>query len=128
MTQFIIRRLLASIPVLFGIVLLVFILARIIPGDPCTATFGEKATPQICAAFSARYGLDQPIWQQFLIYIGALLQGDLGQSIRLGRPVSDLLVERLPVTVELTLLALLFASIGGVTARGHLGHAAQLPS
>ena len=79
------------------------------------ATFGEKATPQICAAFTARYGLDQPIWQQFVIYLGALLQGDLGQSIRFGRPVSDLLVERLPVTVELTLLALLFASVGGMT-------------
>ncbi len=114
MAQFIVRRLISSIPVLFGIIVLVFVLVRVIPGDPCTATYGEKATPQLCAQFAVRYGLDQPIWQQFLIYVGALFQGDLGESIRLGRPVSDILVERLPVTVELTILALLFAAIFGV--------------
>src|SRR5215470_8512589 len=114
MIQFIIRRLIASIPVLLGIVLLVFVLVRVIPGDPCTATYGEKATPELCAQFAVRYGLDKPIWQQFVIYLGALLQGDLGNSIRLGRPVSDILLERLPVTLELTMLALLFASIFGV--------------
>jgi peptide/nickel transport system permease protein len=115
MIRFIVRRLLSSIPVLFGIVFLVFVLARIIPGDPCTATFGEKATPALCAQFAVRYGLDQPIWQQFLIYVGALLQGDLGSSIRLGRPVTEILIERLPVTIELTIMALLFATIFGVT-------------
>ena len=114
MIQFIIRRLISAIPVLFGIILLVFVLVRVIPGDPCTATYGEKATPALCAQFAIRYGLDQPLWQQFLIYVGALLQGDLGDSIRLGRPVSDILAERLPVTVELTILALLFAAIFGV--------------
>jgi len=114
MIQFIIRRLIASIPVLLGIVLLVFVLVRVIPGDPCTATYGEKATPELCAQFAVRYGLDKPIWQQFIIYVGSLLQGDLGNSIRLGRPVSEILLERLPVTVELTMLALLFASILGV--------------
>jgi len=114
MAQFIVRRLISSIPVLFGIVLLVFVLVRVIPGDPCTATYGEKATPALCAQFAVRYGLDQPLWQQFIVYVGALAQGDLGNSIRLGRPVSDILVERLPVTVELTILALLFASVFGV--------------
>ncbi len=115
MTRFIIRRLLYSIPVLIGIVMLVFILARVIPGDPCTATYGEKATPELCAQFEIRYGLDKPIWEQFLIYLGALLQGDLGSSIRFGRPVTDILLERLPVTVELTVVALLFATVVGVT-------------
>ncbi len=115
MTRFIIRRLISSIPVMLGIVMIVFVLARVIPGDPCVATYGEKATEEICDAFNARYGLDQPIWQQFLIYLGALLQGDLGTSIRFGRPVSDLLAERLPVTIELTLFALTFATIVGVT-------------
>lgn len=115
MTRFIVRRLLASIPVLFGIVLLVFVLARLIPGDPCTATYGEKATPQICAAFEQRYGLDRPIPEQFVIYAGALVQGDLGSSIRFGRPVADILLERLPVTVELTLLSLLLATVVGIT-------------
>jgi peptide/nickel transport system permease protein len=115
MTRFIIRRLLYAIPVLIGIVMLVFVLARVIPGDPCTATYGEKATPEICAAFEIRYGLDKPIWEQFLIYLGALLQGDLGNSIRFGRPVTDILLERLPVTVELTIIALVFATVVGVT-------------
>ena len=115
MTRFIIRRLIYSLPVLIGIIFLVFVLARVIPGDPCTATYGEKATPELCAQFAVRYGLDQPIWQQFLIYFGSILQGDLGTSIRYGRPVTDILVERLPLTVELTIFALVFATVGGVT-------------
>lgn len=115
MTRFIIRRLLSALPVLFGIVFLVFVLARVIPGDPCTATYGEKATPELCAQFAVRYGLDRPIWEQFLIYFGAILQGDLGSSIKYGRPVADILLERLPVTVELTILALGFASVVGIT-------------
>jgi peptide/nickel transport system permease protein len=114
MTRYIIRRVISSIPVLLGIVLLVFVLARVIPGDPCIATYGEKATPQLCAAFETRYGLDKPIIEQFGIYLGALAQGDLGNSIRFGRPVADLLLERLPVTVELTVVALLFASVIGI--------------
>jgi peptide/nickel transport system permease protein len=115
MIQFIVRRLLISIPVLLGIVMLVFILARVIPGDPCTAAYGEKATPEICAAFEVRYGLDKPIYEQFFIYLGALLQGDLGSSIRFGRPVADIIVERLPTTIELTFFALLFATTFGIT-------------
>jgi peptide/nickel transport system permease protein len=114
MIRFVVRRLLLSIPVLFGVVLLVFVLARVIPGDPCVATYGEKATEQVCAAFNARYGLDQPIAQQFVTYIGAVLTGDLGFSVKFGRPVSDVLLERLPVTVELTVMALIFASIFGL--------------
>jgi peptide/nickel transport system permease protein len=114
-SRFIIRRLLLSIPVLLGIVLLVFVLARVIPGDPCTATYGEKATPELCAQFEIRYGLDKPIWEQFLIYLGSILQGDLGTSIRYGRPVTDILIERLPLTVELTIMAMVFATVGGVT-------------
>ena len=114
MARYIIRRLLSAIPVLIGIIFLVFVLVRVIPGDPCTATYGEKATPELCAQFTVRYGLDRPIWEQFLIYLGAILQGDLGSSIKYGRPVSDILVERLPVTVELTIVALVFASVVGV--------------
>jgi peptide/nickel transport system permease protein len=114
MTRFIIRRLISSIPVLFGVIVLVFVLVRIIPGDPCTATYGEKATAALCDAFEARYGLDKPLPEQFVIYAGALAQGDLGSSIKFGRPVADLLVERLPVTVELTLVALLFAAVVGI--------------
>jgi peptide/nickel transport system permease protein len=114
MTRFIVRRLLSSIPVLFGIIVLVFVLVRVIPGDPCTATYGEKATPELCAAFAERFGLNKPLPEQFLIYAGSLAAGDLGSSIRFGRPVSDILLERLPVTVELTLVALAFAAFFGI--------------
>jgi len=142
---FIVRRLLSGIAVLFGVVLLVFILARVIPGDPCVAAYGERATPQLCAEFADRYGLNEPLPVQLGIYLGILnqdrdgfeaflsdegglnvlpafigggtngiLHGDLDNSIRFGRPVVDIVVERLPVTIELTVLALLFATIVGI--------------
>ena len=72
MIGFILRRLLSGIVVLFGVVLLVFVLGRVVPGDPCVAAYGEKATPQLCAAFSDRYGLDEPIPVQLAIYFGVL--------------------------------------------------------
>src|SRR5881628_790362 len=109
MAQFIVRRVLVSIPVLFGIVFIVFALARLLPGDPCTASLGERATPEQCKAFNVRYGLDQPVLVQFAIYLRDAASGDLGNSVKFGRPVTELLAERIPVTVELSLFALLFA-------------------
>ncbi len=115
MLQFVLRRLLLAVPVLFGIIFLVFALARLLPGDPCLAALQERASEAACAVFNQRYGLDQPLPLQFLAYIGQLATGDLGNSIRQGRPVAVILVERMPVTLELTLFALTFASIVGVT-------------
>ncbi len=115
MLRFILRRLLLTIPVLFGIVFAVFALARLLPGDPCVAALQERATPAACALFNARYGLDEPIPIQFGIYLGDLLRGDLGDSISQGRPVTTILIERLPLTLELTLFALILASIVGIT-------------
>lgn len=137
MARFIVRRLLVTIPVLFGIVLVVFILARVVPGDPCRAVLGERATDAVCDAFIKRYGLDKAIapglykvgssWEfrvadvpttvvdnQFTSYLGQLAAGDLGTSIKHSRPVTRLLVERLPTTIELTLLAMLFATVVGI--------------
>lgn len=114
MSRFIIRRLLLSIPVLLGVVTLVFVLARMIPSDPCRAALGEKATDEICNAFNIRYGLDRPLPVQYVAYIGQILSGDLGTSIRFNRSVADMLVERLPVTIELTIYALLFATVVGI--------------
>ena len=114
MVRFIVRRLLLSIPVLLGIIFIVFALARIIPGDPCRASLGERATDAACNDFIHRYGLDQPIPVQFVSYIGQLLSGDLGQSIKFSRPVTTVLVERLPTTIELTFYALLIATVFGV--------------
>jgi peptide/nickel transport system permease protein len=115
MLQFVVRRLLLSLPVLFGIIFLVFALTRLLPGDPCRAALGERATDAICNAFNERFGLNEPIPVQFVNYLGNLASGDMGNSIRQGRPVAEILVERLPVTLELTLFALLFAVVVGVT-------------
>jgi peptide/nickel transport system permease protein len=113
-TRFIIRRLLVTIPVLFGLVFLVFALSRVVPGDPCRAVLGERATDAVCNDFIHRYGLDQPIPVQFGIYLQQLASGDLGESIKHSRPVTELLIERLPTTVELTIWALLFAIVVGI--------------
>jgi peptide/nickel transport system permease protein len=116
MIQYIVRRLLSSIPVLFGILLVTFSLARMVPGDPCTSLLGEHASEAICAKFIARYGLDKPIATQLGIFLGDVLRGDFGESIRFQRPVALMLVERLPTTIELSLTALLIAVIVGVPA------------
>jgi len=114
MQRFIFQRLLLALPVLAGILFVTFALARLLPGDPCRAALGERATDAICDAFLARYGLDKPIPIQFAIYVADALQGDLGNSIKFNRPVTELLVERLPMTVELSIAALLVALTVGV--------------
>jgi peptide/nickel transport system permease protein len=112
-SRFIIRRVLVTIPVLLGIVFVVFVIARLVPGDPCRAVLGERATDAVCNDFIVRYGLDQPIPVQFVRYLEQLASGDLGDSIKHSRPVTTLLIERLPTTIELTILALFLAiSIG----------------
>src|SRR6185436_14295429 len=106
MTTYIFRRLLLSIPVLFGILFATFALGRLIPGDPCRAILGEKATDVVCDAFIHRHGLDKPIPVQFGIYVNEVAHGDFGRSFRFSKPVNDLLAERLPITIELSFCAL----------------------
>lgn len=114
MTQYLFRRILASIPVLFGILIVTFILARVIPGDPCRSILGEKATAAVCERFIREKGLDRPIHEQLFIYIGEVFRGEFGDSIRLSLPVTRLLVERLPTTVELSLAALIISLLVGI--------------
>ncbi|MEA2654333.1 MAG: peptide/nickel transport system permease protein [Chloroflexota bacterium] len=114
MTTYIIRRLLISIPVLFGVVVLVFVITRLLPGDPCRILLGERATDAACAAFNHARGLDRPIPVQFVDYLGAISRGDFGTSFVTSRPVTTLLIERLPMTVELSAYALLFATTVGI--------------
>ncbi|MGD2047981.1 MAG: ABC transporter permease, partial [Chloroflexota bacterium] len=116
MIQYSIRRVIAAVPVVLGVLLMVFILARVIPGDPCRAILGEKATQEACEDFNRRKGLDQPLPLQFVYYIRDLAQGDLGNSLRFGRPVTEILEERLPLTVELSISALSIALIIGIPA------------
>lgn len=114
MLQLIIRRLLFLLPVAIGILLVTFVITRLIPGEPCLVMLGEKATEAQCAAFKVRYGLNDSIPEQFIRYMGQVVQGDLGTSIRDKRPIEQIISERLPMTMELTFFAVLFASIFGI--------------
>ncbi len=114
MTQYIIRRLLAAIPVVVGVLIVTFALARAIPGDPCTAILGEKATPAVCEQFFIDKGLDKPVTVQFLVYANDILHGNFGDSIRFKRPITQILIERLPITLELGMAALMIAVLVGV--------------
>ncbi|MDX1377657.1 MAG: ABC transporter permease [Anaerolineales bacterium] len=116
MTQYAIRRILYSIPVIFGILLVTFVMARAIPGDPCKAMLGEKASAEVCERFTREHGLDKPIATQFVIYMQNMLSGDFGDSIRFSRPVTSILLERLPTTIELGLVALTLAILVGIPA------------
>ncbi len=114
MFTFIARRIILTIPVLFGILFLTFSLTRLLPGDPCLAALQEKATEETCEAFNKRYGLDESIPVQFRIYFEDVLQGDLGESIKYNYSVTRLLVQRLPTTVELSFFAMFFAVSLGI--------------
>ncbi|MBT9385192.1 ABC transporter permease [Pseudooceanicola sp. CBS1P-1] len=114
MLSYALKRILISVPVIFGILLVTFSLSRLIPGDPCKAMLGEKATEATCQAFNHAQGYDQPIPLQFAFYVGKILQGDFGTSVRFSRPVTQIIIERLPLTAELALLALIVATITGV--------------
>jgi peptide/nickel transport system permease protein len=114
MLQFTSRRLLLLIPVLVGILLVTFIILRAIPTDPCMAMFGEKATLEQCAQFRERYGLNDNVFVQYFRYMGQIVQGSFGDSIQYHRPVLDYVSERMPMTIELTIGAMLFSSIVGV--------------
>jgi peptide/nickel transport system permease protein len=114
MTTYILRRILLSVPVLFGILFATFALARLIPGDPCRAMLGEKATDAVCNEFNHRHGLDRPIIVQFGYYVNEIAHGDFGRSFRFSKPVTELLIERLPITVELSFAALLISILVGI--------------
>jgi peptide/nickel transport system permease protein len=117
MSRYVIRRVLLAIPVIFGILIVTFAIARLIPGDPCHSALGERATVAACDAFAERFGLNKSIPVQLGIYLrDVLIRRDFGNSIRFSIPVSELLIQRLPVTIELGTAALLLAVIVGVPA------------
>ncbi len=114
MTQFLLRRLLLLFPVLIGMLLVTFGIVRLIPGNPCIAMLGERATAEKCEAFKVRFGLNDNVLVQFTRYLGTLARGDLGNSIRFQRPVVDIIAERLPMTMELAFFAMIFATVFGI--------------
>lgn len=114
MLSFITRRVALAIPVLVGIMIVVFFLIRAIPGDPCTALLGERATEEACERFNEANGLNEPIVVQLGIYMKNVVTFNLGESIRFSIPVNELLIDRIPLTTELALSALSLAVIVGV--------------
>lgn len=114
MLRFVVRRLALLVPVLLGLLVLLFGWLRALPGDPARAMLGQRATPDAIARVNAQYGFDKPLLEQFLTYIGQLLQGNFGASTRTGEPVLDSFLLRFPATVELALAALLFAVAIGI--------------
>ena len=106
MTAYIIRRILLMIPVALLVSVIIFTLLRITPGDPVRTMLGEEPDPATIAALRHEYGLDQPLPVQYLSWLGRLVQGDMGRSLRSRQPVREAIGERLPATLELGLAAL----------------------
>ena len=108
------RRLALVVPMLFGMSLLVFGLMRLVPGDPAAIVLGYKATPETIRALRQTFHLDAPLLEQYLRWLGGALRGDFGLDFRQNEPIGEMIVARLPVTIELTLLATLCAVLIGV--------------
>ncbi len=124
MLRFIVRRLLQLIPILLGLSLLLFAWLRALPGGPAQAALGERATPEDIERYNQAFGLDQPVWVQYLKFLGRAIQLDFGNSARTGRPVTTEFFERFPGTIELTVFAMVFAiglgiPLGYLAARRH---------
>lgn len=111
MLRYILQRLIFMLPVALLVSFMTFMLIHLVPGDPARVLLGEEATPQTVAALQQRLGLDQPIPQQFALWLWQALHGDLGDSIQFQQPVLQAIAQRLPVTLELGIAALLYALV-----------------
>lgn len=109
MIRYVVRRLLGAIPVLFGLSIVLFAFVHLLPGDPCSAILGQHRTEAACARLRANLGLDEPLYVQYLTYLGGLLRGDFGASVINNKPFLDEFLVRFPGTIELTIGALVFA-------------------
>ena len=116
MTAFLLRRIALILPTLFFVSVLIFGLQQLLPGDPALALAGEERDPSVIAFLREKYHLDQPLPVRYALWIGGVMHGDLGESIRIKRPVLDLVLEKLPVTGELALFAMLLSLAIGVPA------------
>lgn len=110
------RRLLQLIPVLLGMAFIVFMMIRAIPGNPAQVILGQQATPEAIAAMNEKLGLDKPWFSQFFHYLGGILKGDLGQSMRTRLPVADEIWPHLAATLELAIFAIIIAVVIGMNA------------
>ncbi len=130
MRKYLVRRLLALIPVALGVATLTFAIIHLVPGDPVIAMLGETAAPADIVGMRRQLGLDRPLLEQYTAYLGGLAVGDLGESISYRKPVSQLIAERFPATIELAaagmLVALILAFPLGIIAGANPGGAGDL--
>ena len=114
MYTFVIRRVLSAAVTLFAVMTLVFVLVRIVPGDPAQVVLGDQASQEAIEAMRTRLGLDRPLWQQYTDFLGGALRGDWGSSMVTGQPVIGEVLKVLPWTIELTVVALLLGALIGI--------------
>jgi len=114
MSRFLLGRLGIGILVVWGVVTAVFIIVRLAPGDQATVALGPEATQEEIDSLRHQMGLDRPVWQQYIAYLGGVLRLDFGESYRYGRPAMDAVIERFPATVVLTVAATVIAVVFGI--------------
>ena len=116
MLTFLAKRILQLIPTLFFVSVLIFSLQQLLPGDPALIMAGEDRDPEVIAQIRKQYRLDQPLPVQYVYWVKGVVTGDLGESLRIKQKVSDLIVEKLPVTMQLAAMAIVIALVIGVGA------------
>src|SRR6185295_5538811 len=116
MGKFLARRLASILPTLFFVTILIFGLQQLLPGDPAMILAGEDQDPNVVAYLREKLHLDKPLPVQYVYWAGGVLKGDLGESLRIQKPVTELILEKLPVTIQLAVMAMLIALAIGVTA------------
>lgn len=114
MLGYTLRRLLLLIPVFLAVSLVIFLIIHLVPGDPVDNLLRAGSTPEQKAEITARYGLDRPLAEQYILWLGRLISGDLGTAIVMRRPVADLIAQNLPYSVSLGGAALLFSTVIGI--------------
>src|SRR5215212_1974128 len=116
MLAFLAKRLAAIIPTLFLVSVGIFCLQQLLPGDPALALAGEDADPTVIAHLREKFHLDEPIPVRYMYWANGVLHGDLGESVRIQKPVTELIMEKLPVTIQLAVMALTIALVIGISA------------
>src|SRR5258706_12853192 len=116
MFNYLLKRLAAIVPTLFFVSVLIFGLQQLLPGDPAVALAGEDNDPNVIAYLRGKFHLDEPLPVRYWYWLDGVFHGDLGESVRIHKPVTELILEKLPVTIELAVLAMLIALVIGISA------------
>src|SRR5262245_31375475 len=116
MGRFLLRRLAQIVPTLFLVSVLIFGLQQLLPGDPAVALAGEERAPETIRYLRQKFHLDEPLPVRYGYWLAGVVRGDLGDSVRIQKPVGDLILEKLPVTIQLAAMAMAIALVIGITA------------